>query len=85
MFTLYILYSAELDKYYIGCTSIHVSERLKKHLADHNGFTAKAKDWCIAYTESFSSKQGAIQREKQLKAWKNALRIKALIERSSTQ
>ena len=84
MFTLYILYSAELGKYYIGYTSIHVNERLKKHLADHKGFTARAKDWCIAYTESCNSKQGAMQREKQLKAWKNALRIKALIEHSST-
>jgi putative endonuclease len=50
-----------------------------KHLANHKGFTAKAKDWVICFTEGFSSKTEALKREKQLKNWKNREKIKQLI------
>jgi putative endonuclease len=40
----YILYSKELNQYYIGHTSESLEERLRKHLSNHTGFTAKAKD-----------------------------------------
>jgi GIY-YIG catalytic domain len=53
MFTTYILYSKTLNKFYIGFTSGDVAARLTKHLANHNGFTARAKDWTIVYTEQF--------------------------------
>ena len=44
MATTYILYSNEIDKYYIGSTNSDLKERLKKHLSNHKGFTAKTKD-----------------------------------------
>jgi putative endonuclease len=47
----YILFSENLNKYYIGSTRNSMEERLEKHLTNHDGFTAKAKDWKI-----FSSK-----------------------------
>ena len=43
----YILFSASANKFYIGHTTEPVQERLKKHLANHTGFTAKFKDWKI--------------------------------------
>ena len=78
MHYLYILFSASLNKYYIGHTS-NLEERLQKHLSDHNGFTAKAKDWTIVYTETFGEKQSAAVREKQIKLWKSRKMIEKLI------
>ncbi len=85
MFTTYILYSKILSKYYIGYTSNDIEIRVQKHFSNHKGFTAKAKDWQLVYTEVFETKEKAMQREKQLKAWKSNLRISELIKRSSTE
>ena len=82
MYYLYILYSRKMDCYYIGSTG-NVADRLRKHLSRHGGFTGKAKDWEVVYTENFSSKEEAVKREKQLKNWKNRSRIASLIKRGS--
>ena len=75
----YILYSASLDRYYIGsCQDLQT--RLKKHLSNHKGFTSKAKDWQIVYHEDFQQKSAALRREKQLKGWKSRDRIEQLIK-----
>ena len=79
---VYILYSETLDLYYIGCSD-DPQKRLKKHLADHKGFTAQAHDWQICYTECHNSKTEALKREKQLKGWKNRNRIQQLIKTGS--
>ncbi|MGB2994903.1 MAG: GIY-YIG nuclease family protein, partial [Ferruginibacter sp.] len=42
MFTVYIIYSKVLDRFYIGYTSESAEKRLQKHLSNHDGFTAKA-------------------------------------------
>ena len=79
MATFYILYSAQLDKFYIGHTEAPIETRLYKHLADHSGFTGKAKDWIIAYSELFETKSEALRREKQAKSWKSKAMIMKLI------
>ncbi len=79
MHYFYILYSKNLDRYYIGSTSQTPEERLQKHLANHSGFTGKAKDWEIVYSESFSSKEEAGRRERQIKLWKSKTMIQKLI------
>lgn len=79
MFTLYILHSLSLDKYYIGFTAGSVTERLSKHLAIHSGFTGKAKDWKIVYTENYDNKQDAMNRERTIKKWKSKKMIENLI------
>ena len=78
MHLVYILYSAILDKYYIGYTS-NLEERLYKHLHSSKGFTSRAKDWIIVYHESYSTKSDALIREKQIKNWKNRSLIENLI------
>ena len=78
----YILYSDNLDKYYIGSTS-NLEERLKKHNFRHKGFTGQTKDWKLVYSEEFQSKQLACLREQQVKAWKNRDRIESLIKRNN--
>jgi putative endonuclease len=76
---VYILYSSKLNKYYVGFTTISVEERLRKHLSNHSGYTSRAKDWEIVYTEEYITKEEAIKREKEIKNWKSSLKIKELI------
>jgi putative endonuclease len=57
-----------------------VHERLRKHLSNHSGFTAKAKDWKIVLTEQFSNKSDAYKREMEIKSWKSKKRIAQLGE-----
>ena len=82
MFKVYILYSIALDKFYIGCTSVILSERLRRHLSCHKGFTAKAKDWKVVYFESFEEKSAALMREKAIKKWKSKIRIIELVNKA---
>jgi putative endonuclease len=74
----YILYSKYLDQFYIGHTS-DIDDRLKKHLTNHKGYTAKAKDWQLIYSEIYPSKSEAYHRELQVKRWKSRIKIEKLI------
>jgi len=76
---LYILYSGNLNKYYVGHTS-NIGERIKSHLYNHSGFTSQAKDWVLVYSEEFSSKSESQARELQIKKWKSKMMIQKLIE-----
>jgi putative endonuclease len=78
-FFVYILYSKVLNKYYVGHSGSSISERLEKHLSNHKGFTANAKDWQLVYTESFATKSEAYQREVQIKKRKSRKYIEELI------
>lgn len=67
-YTAYTLYAPDFDKIYIGYTS-----NLKARLLSHNekgtkGWTIKYRPWKLIFTETFESKQEAIEREKQLKS-----------------
>ena len=77
--TFYILYSANLDAYYIGHTVDFIEERLRKHLSNHKGYTSRSKDWVIIYSEIFQLKADAYKREREVKGWKSKQRIKDLI------
>ncbi|MBK8498513.1 MAG: GIY-YIG nuclease family protein [Flavobacteriales bacterium] len=79
MACLYILYSPALDRYYVGHTTEPLAERLRKHLSDHRGWSARAKDWQAVYSESYPDKAGAYRRELEVKSWKSRDRIRALI------
>ena len=79
MFYVYILYSKDTDKYYIGYTSLVLEERFRRHLTSYKGFTGRAKDWQIVYFESYEFKKDAIIREQEIKNWKSRLKIIELI------
>ena len=79
--TVYILYSASLDIYYIGYTTGNLNERVRKHLSNHKGFTSRAKDWRLVHNEVFENKTQAIIRERTIKNWKSKSRIKDLISK----
>jgi len=68
MFTVYVLYSPDHDKIYIGYTS-----DLEQRLLSHNKlgkkrWTIKFRPWELIFTEEFESKKEAMDREKQLKS-----------------
>ena len=77
-FQTYILYSQSLDRYYIGSTE-DLAVRLKEHLWEHKGFTSKAKDWVVVYTEDYLTKSEAYARERKIKKWKSRVMIEKLI------
>lgn len=84
MFYFYILYNPTIDKYYIGYTS-----NLEKRLIEHNKSSHKSKftrnqpgSWSLVYFEEFVSKSLAMKREKEVKSWKNKIRVKELVEQS---
>ena len=76
---IYIIYSAKIDKFYIGSTSDILEERVRKHNSNHSGFTGRVNDWKLIYKEEFTSKAEARLREKEIKSWKSRVRIQELI------
>ena len=76
----YILYSPNIDKHYIGHTNMTMEARLQKHLSDHKGFTAKTKDWEIAWNMEFDTKAEAYEFESRIKSWKSRRAIENLIK-----
>jgi putative endonuclease len=78
MYYCYILYSIKLDKYYIGSTG-DLEGRLQRHNTSNHGFTSTGKPWEVKYFESFETKFEALERETQLKNWKNRKALEGLI------
>ena len=67
MFTVYVLYSKDYNKIYIGFTS-----DLEQRLLSHNelgkkGWTIKFRPWQLIYKEEYQLKSDAMKREKELK------------------
>ena len=65
-YTVYILFSSQLNKYYVGYTS-DLETLLVKHAYDHHGYTGQAKDWRVVYRFQCSSKSDAIKLERKIK------------------
>jgi putative endonuclease len=80
--SFYILYSSSSDKYYVGHTTEPMPERLRKHNSAHDGFTSKAADWIVVYTEKYSSKKEGYAREREVKKWKSRKMIERLLKES---
>ena len=79
MYFVYVLYSLEYDKIYIGFTS-----DLKARLTGHNhpqnhGWTARYQPWKLIYQEEYGTKKEAMKREQQLKSAQGRQFIKSLL------
>ena len=77
-FTVYIIYSEKLDKYYVGYTE-DVNVRLTQHNDGLSTFTSKSKDWRLVYQERFATRQEAQARERAIKGKKSRKYIEWLI------
>ena len=80
-FHVYVIYSVDFDKIYIGITS-----NLEKRIFAHNhlpkGWTKSFRPWKLIYTEEFEEKPQALQRENELKSHQGREFIRKTILRS---
>jgi putative endonuclease len=81
-FSVYILYSLKLNKYYIGQT-IDLPERIVLHGTKYfkNSFTAKADDWTLIFSLECESREEALFIEKYIKRMKSRKYIENLIRK----
>jgi putative endonuclease len=77
MFWVYILQNPA-ERFYIGHT-----DDLENRVANHNRtdkkvgkFTRKNGPWILVWSEKHSSRASAMRRERQIKSWKSAKRIR---------
>ena len=78
MYSVYIIYSLTLDKYYVGYTE-DIAQRLQQHNEGISKFTSKARDWILKYTVVYESRELAHQRELEIKRKKSRKYIEWLI------
>ena len=69
MYTVYILYSQKLDRYYTDYTN-DLNRRLNEHNRRKGKYTDRGIPWIIIYTEIFQSKEMAKNRENDIKSKK---------------
>ena len=80
-YTVYILYSLNFNKIYVGYTS-NLIERFKSHnTLNRKGWTKNFRPWVIIYVEIFFDKKQALIREKQLKSGQGRLWVKQKIKK----
>jgi putative endonuclease len=77
-FTVYIVYSEMLDRYYVGYTG-NINVRLQQHNDGISEYTSSANDWRLMYKEAFSTREAAMAREREIKREKSRKYIEWLI------
>ena len=78
-FVVYILYSKDYNKTYVGFTS-NLIERFKSHnFLGTKGYTIKFRPWKVIHVEFLATKSEALTREKVLKTGKGRDFIKEII------
>ncbi|NCX94811.1 MAG: GIY-YIG nuclease family protein [Chitinophagia bacterium] len=81
---VYILFSAKLNKYYVGaCTNLE--RRLYEHNIGHSTFTATGTPWELKYTETYNSLPDAKKRELEIKKKKSRAYIEKLVAQNKRQ
>jgi putative endonuclease len=78
---VYILQSESTGRFYIGSTD-DLERRISEHLRGHSPAARGRGPWKLAYTERFESLLEARRREMEIKSWKSAKLIQALIRSS---
>ena len=77
----YILYSINLDRYYIGATRDGIEKRLKKHLSNYygwNSYTATVSDWKVYLELPTLTYSHALRLEKKITSMKSSKYIRNL-------
>ena len=78
MFTVYILFSSSIDKYYIGYTN-DLERRLTEHNRKKGKYTDGGIPWRLVHQEEYESKIEAMNREKLIKSQKSRQYILSII------
>ena len=79
IFYVYIIYSIEHDRFYIG-QSNNINKRLIRHNKGYVRSTKPYTPWKIVHFEEFHSRAQAVNREKYLKSLKSKAAIRKLID-----
>ena len=82
MFTVYILQSQSLNRYYVGFTN-DPERRLAEHNRKKGKYTDLGIPWQLVYCETYTSKSEAMEREKFIKGKKSRVFIESLISSSA--
>ena len=77
MYYVYILQNRD-GRFYVGQTS-NLEERVKRHNSGRSEYTSHAGPWELVYREEFDTRSSACKREREIKNWKSARRIRELI------
>jgi putative endonuclease len=80
MWFVYILYSAKIDRYYIGTTE-DLQWRLERHNNGWGKYTKRGIPWTIVYFEQFKNKSDAFKREREIKNKKSKKYIEDIIKK----
>ncbi len=80
MYIVYVLYSVDFDKTYVGFTSDLESRVISHNIKATKGYTIKFRPWIIIHQESFENKTAAIAREKYFKSGSGRQLIKSIKE-----
>jgi len=79
-FYVYILTKRRNSTFYVGITS-NLPKRIWEHKNEvADGFTKKHQVKMLVYYEVFDNAEGAIKREKRLKRWNRAWKMKIIEE-----
>jgi len=78
-YVVYILYSSDTGKSYVGYTS-HLIERIRSHNIYGADWTKNFRLWKVVHVEFFQSKTEAMKREKYFKAGRGLYLKKKIIE-----
>ena len=62
MYTVYVLFSKQRNRYYVGFTGDEIAERIRRHNTNHKGFTGGHGDWELKYSEVYLTKEAAQQK-----------------------
>ena len=73
----YILFSAKLNKYYVGAC-IDLARRLYEHNIGHSKYTSTGIPWVLKCKEEFSTLPEAKKREQFIKRMKSRKYIESL-------
>jgi putative endonuclease len=78
LIAVYILASKPNGTLYIGVTN-DLLQRIQQHRqATQDGFTQRYNIYSLVYFETFNNIRAAIEREKQLKKWNRAWKIRLI-------
>ena len=75
---MYIIYSAKLNKYYVGACN-DLKRRLYEHHIGHSKFTSLGIPWHLVYNEFYEDLKSAKKRELEIKKKKSRKYIEELI------
>ena len=81
MGVVYILQSEKTGCFYIGSTD-DLERRISEHLRGHSPATRGRGPWKLVYKEQFDTVVESRRREYEIKQWKSAKLIQALIRSS---